>query len=269
LQRYATEGEGFVFGTNRLTGDPMKFGLSSAFLEMMKFYWTARWAAVQGALRGTPDWSREWQRSAAYGYWGYRMNFHRRIGPFFARNMLYVVADCFVLGWQPAAIDLAQRVYCALDRKDFFADDNDRWSPRTQFFVLRLIADWQGWSARNWDPWVVQEPLFNALLAHWRTPDASALLPLLIAACDRHTHESRSGGSGSSSYDIADDSYWYQPFEVLSVMKLRQLEGLDNPVVGHPLMKTPLGEIPEPTAPYSDALLEGVIARVRATYPDY
>jgi hypothetical protein len=268
LARFAAEGEGFAIGENPFfPGESIKFGYSTAFLEVIGLYWSARWRAVQAALKGSPDWQREWQRSAAYGYWGYRMEFQKKVGPWLAQNMLYVVADCLVLGWEAEAIDLAQRVYRALDR-DFFSDYSDRWHPRTQFFVLRLIADWQGWPPPNWQKWVLDEPLFNALLEHWRAPDASALLPLLLAACDRHTHESRSGGSGSSSYDIDKEDYWYDPFEVLTLMKLRQLQGLENPVLKHLLMNTPLGKLPEPAPPYSDPLLEGVIARVRSIHPD-
>jgi hypothetical protein len=269
LQRYAAEGAGFAIGKSTFfPGEFVKFGYSTAYLEMIGIYWTARWAAVQDALKGVPDWSAQRQRSAAYGYWACRMEFKKRAGPWMARNMLYVVADCLVLGWQEQAIDLAQRVYRALDIVDFFTDYDDSWHPRTQFFVLRLIAAWQGWPQRNWHKWVLDEPLFNALLAHWQTPDASALQPLLLAACDRHTHQSRSN-TGSTSYDIDADAYWYDPFEVLTVMKLRQLHRLENPVVDHPLMKTPLGQLREPVPPYSDALLEGVIARVRSTYPDF
>src|SRR5581483_9949146 len=169
----------------------------------------------------------------------------------------------------------ARRVLHGFDRKgvfynnrtQMFADYHERAHLRTQTFVLRLIADWQGWPQHAWPKWVFDEPIFNALIEHWRTPDASALQPLLIAACDRHTHESRSGGT--AKHDIEDDAFWYDPFEVLTVTKLRQLQGLENPDVDHLLMSTPLGKLPDPVAPYSDALLEGVLARVRSTHPDF
>jgi hypothetical protein len=53
------------------------------------------------------------------------------------------------------------------------------------------------------------------------------------------------------------------------VLKLRQLHGLENPVLDHLLMNTPLGKLPDPAPLYTDELLEGVIARVRMTYPDF
>jgi hypothetical protein len=266
LQRYAAEGAGFVY--SEYGGIKLEFDLPAAFLEMIGVYWVARWQAVQGALGGAPDWPAPWQRSAAYGYWAQRMDLEKQRGPRFLKNMVGILADCLVLGWQDWAIDLAQRIYRGLDHEDIFVDAHERAHPRTQIFVLRLIADWQGWPQRDWQKWALDEPIFNALIQHWRTPDANALKPLLIAACDRHTHESRSN-SGSTEYDIDVDGFWYDPFEVLTVMKLRQLQGLENPVIDHMLMDTPLGKLPEPIPHYSDALLEGVIARVRATHPGF
>jgi hypothetical protein len=52
-------------------------------------------------------------------------------------------------------------------------------------------------------------------------------------------------------------------------MKLRQLEGLQNPVIDHVLMETPLGKLPPPVPAFSDSLLDGVLARVRLTRPDF
>jgi len=267
LQRYATEGEGFAFAPGVVPGQPLLYGFSPAFLDLVGVYWVTRWFAVQGALVGAPDWYPQWQRSAAYGYWAYRMDLERRTQSTSLKNILCSAANCLVLGWQDWAIDLAHRVYLGLDEPRVFFEYSDLRHPRTHIFVLRLFADWQGWPQREWKKWAFDEPIYNALLAQWRTPDADALNPLLVAACDRHTHESRFGGS--TVYDIDNDGFWYDPFEVLTVIKLRQLHGLANPVVDHLLMTTPLGKLPEPAPLYNDALLEGVLARVRLTLPEF
>lgn len=265
LQRYAAQGAGFVY--DEYEGDPLVFDFYTAFLELIGAYWVTRWLAVQGALGGTADWYSQRQRSTAYGYWAYRMEFAQEGAVRTFRNIAYNIANCLVLGWQDWAIDLARRVHRGLDQESFFFDDDDQIHPRTQAFVLRLIADWQGWPQRDWRQWVFDEPIFNALIEHWRTPDPNALRPLLIAACDRHTHESKPGGSASGD-DISNAAFWYDPFEVLAVMRLRQLQGLPNPVVDHLLMNTVLGKLPEPVAPYNDTLLEGVVARARLAHPD-
>jgi hypothetical protein len=127
----------------------------------------------------------------------------------------------------------------------------------TQYFLLRLIADSQG-KPRTGDG----EPLFAALLAHWQTPDADALAPLLLAACDRHTHQAAKTDGPLKSQHI------YYPFEALAVLRLRLLRGLTNPPLEHPLMSTPLGALPEVTKFYTDELLEGVVKQARVEFQD-
>jgi len=275
LQRYAAEGEGFVDG--EYDGEPIIFNFSGAVFEMMGVYWVTRWLAVQGALRGVADWSIHWRRSAAYGHWGYRMELEKEMDgyPRTIKHNVFNIANCLVLGWQEWAIQHAKQIYLGLDRRGvfynkrdrMFIDYNETWHPRTQVFILRLIADWQGWPKRSWEKWVLDEPIFNALIEHWRTPNVGALKSLLLAACDRHTHESRSGGS--SKYDMEKVGFWYDPFEIVAVMKLRQLHGLENPVLDHLLMNTPLGKLPDPTPLYTDDLLDGGVPRIRPTPPDF
>jgi hypothetical protein len=110
------------------------------------------------------------------------------------------VANCLVLGWQDWALDLAQLALWGIDNNAFL-DAGKSYHRRIQFFILRLIADWQGWPVRNWPKWATDEPLYNALITHWRTPNPDDLTPLLLAACDRHTHECRYS-SGAASYDV-------------------------------------------------------------------
>ena len=265
LRRYAEEGPGFVYG--EYEGDPLVFDSATAFLELIGVYWVTRWLAIQAALGGALDWHLQWQRAVAYGHWAYRMEFAHEGAVRTFKNIVGNVADCLVLGWQNLATELARRTYRGLDVERFFFDYDEETHPRTQAFVLRLVADWQEWPQRKWQKWVFDEPIFNTLIEHWRTPDPNALRPLLLAACDRHTHESKPGGSASSN-DISNDAFSYDPFEVLAVMKLRQLQGLPNPVVDHLLMNTVLGKLPQPVTPYSDALLEGVIAKALLEHPD-
>ena len=124
-----------------------------------------------------------------------------------------------------------------------FPDYDDKKKPffqrRTQLFLLRLIADWQGIAPPPMPRQVDDEPLFAALLAHWRSPDRDALTPLLLAACGRHTHlvmiYKDSPDFGTSGNLV------YIPFEILAVLRLRQMHGLINPQLDHPLMATRMG----------------------------
>lgn len=239
-----------------------------------------RWMAIQGSLRAEPNNSGLWARATAYAYWGLRLETRFRVHALaqfergerprklslFVNHFGMAIANCLVLNWQEWAIDLTRRAHWALDN-DVFNDGDDAAHRRTDHFILRLIGRWQGWPERKKPSCAFDEPLFNALVDHWATPNANDLAPLLLAACDRHTFQARPDNS-KTSFDMSWHGVHYDPFEVLAVLKLRELHSLPNPVLDHPLMNTPLGRLPAPTEPYSDELLDGVLARARMEFPD-
>jgi len=200
------------------------------------------------------DWLAPMRRAVTYDYWFCRMAAHSGWNYRF-NNLVSTATDCLVLGWEKQALGLYQQAH-SLIAENRFNNVSEKNNP-SAYFLLRLIADWQG-QPRNGDG----EPLFAALLAHWQTPDADALAPLLVALCDRHTHVAAKSDGPLHLHDT------YYPFEVLAVFRLRQLRGLANPVLDHPLMSTPLGELPKVTEFYSDELLEGVVQRARLEYED-
>lgn len=202
------------------------------------------------------DWLAPLRRSVAYDYWSCRMAAHcgGRWNYSF-NNIVGTTTDCLVLGWEKEALRLFQQVRTDINEQRFGNVNESKNS--TQYFLLRLIADSQG-KPRTGDG----EPLFAALLAHWQTPDADALAPLLLAACDRHTHQAAKTDGPLKSQHI------YYPFEALAVLRLRLLRGLTNPPLEHPLMSTPLGALPEVTKFYTDELLEGVVKQARVEFQD-
>lgn len=52
------------------------------------------------------------------------------------------------------------------------------------------------------------------------------------------------------------------------VLRLRNEEGLPNAELDHPLMAQPLAGLPMAPPPYSDPLLDRVLARIRAEWPE-
>jgi hypothetical protein len=174
----------------------------------------------------------------AYDYWSCRMAAHSGGHyNYWFNNIVGTATDCLVRGWEKEALSLFQQVRKHIG-ENRFNKISDESNP-SQYFVLRLVADSQG-QPRTGDG----EPLFAALLSHWQTPDADALAPLLLAACDRHTHvAARTDGP----LWLADT---YYPFEVLAVLRWRLLRGLTNPLLEHPLMSTPLGALPEVSAKF-------------------
>jgi hypothetical protein len=279
LRRYAESGPfSFRYAPELSDNTFTSFDAATAFAHVAV---AMKWKATQMALDGRSGWLNPWLESVAYGYWQLRMScrFQTRVlhdyesgkrpqylGFLFLHQMGATVANSLSLGWTDWAIDLARRAHWWLDH-DGFNDADDIWHRRTQHFILRLIGNWQGWPQRKGPSCAFDEPIFNALVEHWRTSDPDDLAPLLLAACDRHTHQARPD-SNRAFFDLPRPGMEYDPFEILAVLKLRDMHGLPNPTLDHPLMNTPLGQLPPSVPPYSDELLEGVLARARQEFPD-
>lgn len=284
LQRYAAESD-FLFSHGSDMPDS-RYEFHTAGSDLERLGMAMNWRAVQAALKGEPGWFDLWRQAVACQHWGRRLAFRwhaHALAEFEAgkrgqklrllsfHHTGVVIGNCLSLGWTDLAIDLARRTRLAIG-EGLFSDAGDAFGRRrTQHFVLRLVADWQGWpEQRRADAaCAFDEPVFNALIDHWREPDPASVAPLLLAACDRHTQQCRADAASRKTFhDLHNDDYWYNPFEILSVLRLRRLAELENPVLDHPLMKTPLAALPPVTAPYADALLDGVLAQARRRFPD-
>jgi hypothetical protein len=270
LKRFSREGP---FRLSPEAKQPFGPGLASKFLASVALEKACD--AIHAALRGQDGWLEPWRQWVAYSFWAHRIvtvwNTHGQPQaanhaasplPLFLDRAGATIGDCLSLGWTDLAVSLADSTRAAL-RTGTFVDGGHRGSRRTQHFVLRLVADWQGWPPRQPtngkdDRIAFDEPLFNALLANWRSTDLASVEFLLLAACDRHTQQSRTD-SASKFFDMCNLEAYFDPFEVLSVLRLRELHGLDNPRLEHPLTASPLGRLPPVTEPYHDELLEGLL----------
>lgn len=268
LQRFIQEGAGFRFDHG---AGPTTFSLIHVAADLYGLFAMHRRIALTAALRGQGDWQPAWAASVSYGYWSVVVGMElrrteiqanagtgRRIytGPLWHRYG-GLLGDCLALGWMEYANDLTDRALW-VERMDGFVDFGPDYQRATQRFVVRLMER----ARAGRDVPGLGEPVFDALLANWRSADPAALRPLLLAACDRHTHQCKSTAT-NEEYDIPFAGFWYDPFEILAVLRLRSLQGLDNPVLDHPLLRTPLGTLPPVSAPREDELLAAVVARFR------
>jgi hypothetical protein len=71
----------------------------------------------------------------------------------------------------------------------------------------------------------------RSLLDCWASPQPQDILPLCVAACDVHTTRCDS----RKDLDFSGGSWCYIPTEMMLLMRLRSLRGLDNPQFEHPL----------------------------------
>lgn len=236
--------------------------------------------AVALALRGLP-----WEQ-AAIGALGY-ITFAKKLDFFshFQFRILFpdhpqpmrmmdwetttvAMAYSLLLGQEADAIYLGYLTYASLNRKYQLVLSYEEEHRRVHALMLRLFAAWRGDASHNWPSYAYDEPIYEGIVAKWRDPDPEALAPWLLAACDRHTHQAQLERSETKFYDCS--RFPCDPVEILFVLKLRELEGLQNPVLDHPLMAPPFDKLPVPQSPFvPDKLMEGTLARLHKDWPNY
>lgn len=261
------------------------FGNATSSLELCAIYYTDQ--GVVSVLSAASDWRAKWERGVLFRYWAETLRilffkYYQAEHPGFDRTKAgragfgatgFTLGNCLALGWLDAAKALGEEINYGLDRKWFYDGDCNTMERRTQHFVLRLVASWQGWPERSGLPCLHDEPIFNVLIEQWRTADVQALGGLLLRALERHAEHTQNDVDDDETliyYDCNRDDEIYNPMEVLSALRLREVLGLPNPPVPkHPVADTPLGRELPPASPFpKDELIEGVLARIRRDHPN-
>jgi len=231
------------------------------------------------AMKGEP-WEAEMSEALGYQLFGdqlyffwhrqFRILFPERERPLRMMNweaMTEAMATAFILGWVTVGTYQGYLVHAALNCAYQLEISYESKHRRGHAFMLRLFASWCGNVNHAWPPFAQEEPIYEGILERWREPNPEALKPWLIAACDRHTYEALP--------DTEDDFHDFSrlvhvPLEILLLFRLRELIGLVNPVLEHPLMDSPFNKLPKPAPPYvPDELMRGTLARVREDWPKF
>lgn len=152
---------------------------------------------------------------------------------------------------------MGRLLLAAYKRRRFF---DDMYYPLFHM-ILRVIADWLDVRDTPWTAIAFSEPIMNAVAENWREPGPDKLAPILLNACDYHTHRCR----GKQFIEFNNREFEHLPVEILMIFRLRESLGLANPVLDHPLMNTPLGKLPTlPLPECDDPLYLAVLARMES-----
>ncbi|MCB6183169.1 hypothetical protein LIN78_06395 [Leeia sp. TBRC 13508] len=222
-------------------------------------------------------WLRYYQVSQLQNvFWHHRFNSllteraNRSLKMFNMESAAHMLAVMAMIGWKEEAIYQGYLTHAALNRDYQLALQYREEHRRAQAFILRLFADWVGDCHHQWPAYAYDEPIYETLLVHWRTPNPEDLVPCLLAACDRHTYSSGKE-TLKKFFDFNTENYLQRvPVEILFLFRLRQWEGLENPILDHPLMAAPFDQLPPVQAvPPLDDLMQGVLKRAREDWPMY
>lgn len=170
-------------------------------------------------------------------------------------QMLPSIALGVIIG-DPSALQL-WRLLCVACRQGWYTFD----VPYPVYhFLLLLMADFLGEALTLGSQPLPEDTPLSALLQEWDNPQADALVPLCMAACDFHTTRCRTG----TYMDFAGMNWRYMPVEIMLLMRLRSLRGLENPQFEHPLWTDVFANVTAGSAIQADELIERVEERMRA-----
>jgi len=268
LERYS-RGEKFDYG---LTSVPERFpyGQSEACFALRRIASELTQKSHVAALSGARDWLAMWNQAVSYSTLALALDFawHEHAAREFRegkrrqalkmmslRDAGFLVGAQLSLGHLAAAAVTTERCRAALGAH-YFLDGDEHMPRRAQYLVLQLVTDWRG-ERFPWPSVALDQPVYASLRDMWRSTDAAALAGPLLAACDRHVSESRPS-DGARYFDCEALEANYFPFEIHTVLRLRETAGLANVALEHPLLATELGPLPAAVAPWRDALLDGI-----------
>ena len=231
------------------------------------------------ALQGKP-WEHAMAEALGYQLFGHQLSFfwHRQFRLLFPdcsqplrlmnwEGMTEVMAMSIVIGWTERGVYQAYLTHAALNRGYQLVLSYESRHRCTHAFMLRLIAAYKGDMSHEWPSFAQAEPIYEFILEQWNAPDPDMLVPWLLAACDRHTHQARPD-TQKTFWDCS--SFPQTPLEVLLLFRLRSLVGLKNPHLEHPLMASPFDRAAIQQPDYiPDALMMATLNRVREDWPEF
>jgi hypothetical protein len=160
----------------------------------------------------------------------------------------------------------------------------DDWQRYATWALLKCVVEpgavnKREWAEESYEPFLLRllnrvygQPLpeeimerdlgvYRPVLDHWDDPEA--LAAPLAAICDFHCRHMNYRGGYKCLFD--DPPFDLIPCEILAIRRLRSDAGLATPVVDHPLLATPLAEMPSGPLDVRDELLD----RVKALHAEY
>lgn len=224
---------------------------------------------VAGIWQGEPEGWTYLQTSFAYLSWNVRI-----CTGLFQRGRLKA-------GWSFTHLNLAARclAHAMATGDDVFAEWCGRTlltnfsssmglydrSPRAfEPFMVHLFARWQSLPVPGFTIPCVPLGVYQELLDAW--DDEQAFATALVKVCDYHVEHSIEERVAHAEFVSVPHNVF--PAEILAVKRLRNAAGLPWPAVEHPLLNTPLAQLPTSIPQVRSDMLDRVASAAQAALPE-
>jgi len=186
------------------------------------------------------------------------VRFGRSGGMPIGMNVVPYASIGVLIGAKPQAFNFSRLLIKVFHKKWFIYQEYPIFC-----FMLRILADLLDEKPLELSGKAAQEILFHELFNEWKNPDPNSITELCLAVCDYHTHQCKPD-SGNKWHEFNNGEWARWPIEINLLFKLRQLLGLKNPELDHPLMNSTLGKLPDEQPFICDDLLLKVLERMQS-----
>ena len=150
-----------------------------------------------------------------------------------------LLAKAFALGLVEEGEAIGRSSFIGLREGWFYGVERNYLTP----FVLSVFAKWKNITLSKEEfPFVIPDG-YAGLLQNL-TADPAVIRPAINEACDFHLSRSKDHDD-ENTYEFSDPVYALYPVEILMVLRIRSILGVANPTAEHPLMNTPIAQLPD------------------------
>lgn len=166
-----------------------------------------------------------------------------------------LLAKSFALGFSTDGERIGYQSLAGLRDSRYYGISVNKLTP----FVMKVFSIWKNVELSS-EEFPFEIPEAYHLILDNLTLGPNDIREAIVAACDFHLSRAKED-TDDETYEFSSSVYAIYPVEILFVFRIRQLLGLTNPEVDHPLLRNPLGKLADAKSPI-DPLLLSVSERI-------
>lgn len=209
------------------------------------------------------DWAPLLAKCWTYEYWATRIDHYNLVDSNHTdhgvslNQAVETLSICLCAGWIDQARLLTEEIRMLYERQRFF---DAKYYP-LYHWLLRICFDhwnlqFDAWGRSDEEkPDSLSESVLNELFDHWCDGDLLPMRDQILWLCDYYTHRTRR----KDWYEFSNSHLLTRfPAVILAWQRLREIRGLENPIIGHLLMQPAYARL-RPAMPfYTDTVLESL-----------